>query len=290
MTVALSNESFGLIRDTGKINKGPRGLEGFLAMLAEQDYPACRLSFAMLVSSDAFYPAVIRAAGDFVRRQGWARLAVMNREIDAGIDPTARHASAAQRRRRSTLARLRNTALAHGLDTEDAVLWVDADITAMPGHTLGSLVDSGKDIVTTITKGWDESVYDLNAWRLPRLPYNASQGPDFVPGPVPGVTRLPQDFEKSPDPFVPIDSVGGCTTLVRADAHREGALFATHYAVGTTWEGDGFDGIETEGLCYTAQFLGRSCWLAAHIVTYHQSYWVPPPAPSPAPSPAPAPA
>lgn len=34
------------------------------------------------------------------------------------------------------------------------MLWVDADITSMPRHTLSTLVDSGKDVVTTITKGW----------------------------------------------------------------------------------------------------------------------------------------
>jgi hypothetical protein len=35
-TVALDNNSFGLIRDQGLANKGPRGFEGFLDMLAEQ--------------------------------------------------------------------------------------------------------------------------------------------------------------------------------------------------------------------------------------------------------------
>lgn len=50
-----------------------------------------------------------------------------------------------------------------------------------------------------------------------------------------------------PDPFVRLDSVGGCTTLVRADVHREGALFTPNFAVGGTWEKDGWDAIETEG-------------------------------------------
>lgn len=34
--VALNNESFGIIRDHGLVGKGPRGLDGFLGMLAEQ--------------------------------------------------------------------------------------------------------------------------------------------------------------------------------------------------------------------------------------------------------------
>lgn len=50
------------------------------------------------------------------------------------------------------LARLRNAALALALDLEDTVFWVDADVVAMPKHTISALVGSGKDIVTTITK------------------------------------------------------------------------------------------------------------------------------------------
>jgi hypothetical protein len=71
--------------------------------------------------------------------------------------------------------------------------------------------------------------------------------PPRTPGPVPGETRFPSDFESGPDPFVPLDSVGGCTTLVRADVHREGALFAPNYLVGASWQGDGYDGLESEG-------------------------------------------
>jgi hypothetical protein len=44
-------------------------------------------------------------------------------------------------------------AVSIALDGEDAVLWVDSDITSMPNTTLSTLIDSGKDVVTTITKG-----------------------------------------------------------------------------------------------------------------------------------------
>jgi hypothetical protein len=62
-------------------------------------------------------------------------------------------------------------------------------------------------------------------------PTNAHTRMDFAPGPVVGETKLPSDLEDSEEPFVPLDSVGGCTTLVRADVHREGALFSPHYVV-----------------------------------------------------------
>ncbi|KIY95971.1 hypothetical protein MNEG_11989 [Monoraphidium neglectum] len=220
-----------------------------------QDYPACRTSLGLLVSNETFYPAAIRAAEQLVRDRGMARLVVINRAMDAGIDPKKRHFASEQRRRRAVLARLRNLAVSVALELEEAVLWVDADITFMPNHTLSTLVASGKDIVTTITKGAKTS----------------SQA-----RPVAGVSKFPDDLEGSPEPFVPLDSVGGCTTLVRADVHREGALFAPYYLIGASWKGDGYDGVESEGLCYAARYLGRTCWLATKLVTYHQSYWVAP--------------
>jgi hypothetical protein len=209
-----------------------------------QDYPACRTSLGLLVSNETFYPTAVRAAEQLVRDRGMARLVVINRAVDTGIDPNKRHsrehfwhaclshasyqgegahtpdrtstledvgtakrgltalvasrllistvvhlslkgvstaksissikhtrkqaaphlpepyahpappAAQAQRRRRTALARLRNLAVSVSLNLEEAVLWVDADITFMPPHTLSTLADSGKDIVTTITKGF----------------------------------------------------------------------------------------------------------------------------------------
>lgn len=55
------------------------------------------------------------------------------------------------------------------------------------------------------------------------------------------------ELAASSEPYVPLTAVGGCTTLVKADVHREGALFATYYVVGTSWDAFGMDGVESEG-------------------------------------------
>jgi hypothetical protein len=79
---------------------------------------------------------------------------VSRRETNApALCHNAPPAAAAQRGRRGALARLRNSALAFALGLEDYVFWVDSDITSMPSHTLAALVGSGKDVVTTVTKG-----------------------------------------------------------------------------------------------------------------------------------------
>ena len=92
MTVALNNNSFGLERDKGLISRGPRGVGGFLRMVAGQDYPPCALSLGVLVSDAAFFLDAADAAAAFVRAAGWARATVALKAIDVGVDPLERHA------------------------------------------------------------------------------------------------------------------------------------------------------------------------------------------------------
>lgn len=46
---------------------------------------------------------------------------------------------------------------------------------------------------------------------------------------------------------------------VRADVHRQGVMFPAHYVISSEWGREGYDGIETEGLCYSAHFLDFKC-------------------------------
>jgi len=105
-------------------------------------------------------------------------------------------------------------------------------------------------------EGWYE--YDLNAWVGRRKVRRSARDTSFVPGDV-SVRRMKQ-FHGGPETFVPLDSVGGTMLYVKADAHRQGVLFPVHHLIGSEWESEGYDGIETEGLCYTAHFLGFKCW------------------------------
>lgn len=73
------------------------------------------------------------------------------------------------------------------------------------------------------------------------------------------VKRMKQ-FHGGKDTFVPLDSVGGTMLYVNVDVHRQGVLFPVHHLIGSEWSSEGYDGIETEGLCYVAHFLGFKCW------------------------------
>jgi hypothetical protein len=54
--------------------------------------------------------------------------------------------------------------------------------------------------------------------------------------------------------------VGGAVLFMRAEVVRRGVVFPTQFIVGGEWDYEGYDGIETEGLCYIAQHLCYKCW------------------------------
>lgn len=99
---------------------------------------------------------------------------------------------------------------------------------------------------------WDEAVYDLNAWQGEGRSFSGGGGAESAADPPRPRAKHPSALMSGPDAFVPLDSVGGCTTLVRADVHREGGLFPTYYAVGATWGNQGLDGALSEGAAGSA--------------------------------------
>ncbi|RQM21579.1 hypothetical protein B5M09_010729 [Aphanomyces astaci] len=117
--------------------------------------------------------------------------------------------------------------------------------------------------------------YDLNAWRGHRktptpLELDGLRRGDltFVPGPLnDGFTRHMNDMRWHE--YHPLDSVGGTMLYVKADIHRQGVVFTTHHVIGSDWTFEGYDGIETEGLCYVAGLLGYKCYAMPQDTIYH---------------------
>ena len=70
---------------------------------------------------------------------------------------------------------------------------------------------------------------------------------------------------------VPLDSVGGTVLWVDANLHREGVIFPPFYLIGSEWDRNGYDGIETEGICYIAKaMLGNQvCFGLPSVVAFH---------------------
>jgi Anp1 len=105
-----------------------------------------------------------------------------------------------------------------------------------------------------------------NAWKGPRTRPSPEEiksmanGYEFVPEEVPGQTKHLSAL-MGPDRFVEIDSVGGTVLFSRSEVFRKGINFPPYYVIGAEWElSEGWDGIETEGLCYVARANGFKCW------------------------------
>ncbi|KAF9949344.1 hypothetical protein BGZ72_008857 [Mortierella alpina] len=250
-----------------------RSFLDFVKIVQSFDYPIANLKLGILVSDKDEFNAIV----DTVKRWPdddpiFQKIRVIFREKSVGIARQDRKGDNVQKVRRRLIARLRNFLLYSTLGDEDAVLWIDSDMTHIPPDVLSRMADSGKDIITTATTlGPGGPFYDLNAWAGERIKPNeqemkiVEEGGIFVPRPL----QVKYTHELSGGDFAELDAVGGTVLFVRGEVHREGVAFTTNNVIGTGWNHEGYDGIETEGLCYVAKFLGYKCWGMPHTVAEH---------------------
>lgn len=260
-----------LVRDRESWGRD-RSFHDFLSLVRGFDYPMSNIRIGVLASDKKEFDAITQ----YVQRLPgtdslFPRIHVILREKDAGIARGDRKGDNVQRDRRRLIARLRNYLLFSTLRDEDSVLWIDSDMVKIPSDLLDRMILSGKDIITTATRlGPTGGFLDLNAWVGERITPNAEeqeiieQGGIFVPRPK--SVKFTHELEQE---FAPLDSVGGTVLFVRSEIHREGVAFTTNYVIGSGWKHEGYDGIETEGLCYVAGFLGYKCWGMPYAITEH---------------------
>jgi len=230
------------------------------------------LRIGVLASSQDEYNAITKYVQRLPKDDNIVpRIDVLLREKDVGIAREDRKGDMIQRERRRLIARLRNYLLYSTLREEDFVLWLDSDMTEIPSDLLPRMVNSGKDIITTATRfGPKGGFYDMNAWAGERAKPNAEQQKNIEEGGtfVPYHTNVKFTHQLEGE-FGHLDSVGGTVLFVKSEVHREGAAFTTNYVIGGGWHYEGYDGIESEGLCYVAGFLGYECWGMPHAITIH---------------------
>lgn len=253
-----------VLKDEASWGEG-RSAADFFELLSSFDYPKEKMSVTVLTSSMREFNVV---QNHFQKQIRWySRLSVLFRDDFSPEDVVTRenrHEHAVQLNRRRVIARYRNFAVLSTLELwHQHVVWLDADVHRVPATLLKKMVTSGRDIVEPMCvrmkeSGEDWYEYDLNAWVGQRKVRRSSRDTSFVPGDL-SVKRLKQ-FHGGPDTFVPLDSVGGTMLYMKADVHRQGVLFPLHHVIGSEWESEGYDGIETEGICYVAHFLGFKCW------------------------------
>uniref|UniRef100_M4BFC8 Glycosyltransferase family 62 protein n=1 Tax=Hyaloperonospora arabidopsidis (strain Emoy2) TaxID=559515 RepID=M4BFC8_HYAAE len=254
-----------------------RTIADFFELVGSFDYNREKISITLLTSSNAEFLTIQKLFLTYIHEFPRLSLILRNDFAQGGLTRSNRHRPSLQGNRRRMLARYRNYALLSTMQSwHQHVVWLDADTKLIPSYLLAKMVHSGLDILTPVcyinVRGTMMN-YDLNAWvgeRSVRPPTHLNG--TYVPRPL-HVEFLNQ-IDKSKEPFAPIDSVGGTMVYVRAEVHRQGILFPVHYVIGSEWGREGYDGIETEGLCYTASFLGFKCWgMINEMIVHTKEHW-----------------
>lgn len=198
----------------------------------------------------------------------------------ASQDESERHKMQNQKPRRAAMAQARNSLLFTTLGPSVSwVLWLDADIVETPHNMIQDLAMHDKAIIVPncFQKYYDEGKramaerpYDFNNWRdsptAEELAAKMGKDDILLEGYADMATfraLMAYMYDEQGDKHteVELDGVGGTAVLVRADVHRDGAMFPP-FAF--------YHLIETEGFAKMAKRLGwTSIGLPNYLVSNH---------------------
>lgn len=194
-------------------------------------------------------------------------------------DESERHKMENQKIRRAAMSRARNSLLFTTLGPSTSwVLWLDADIIETPPSLIQDLAQHDKPIIVPNcfqryidpeTKQLAERPYDYNSWQDSETAQKLGEtmGPDDVL--LEGYAEMATyrvlmaymgDSNGDPKAEVALDGVGGTALLVKAEVHRDGAMFPPFPF---------YHLIETEGFARMAKRLG---WASTGLPNYKVRY------------------
>lgn len=286
LILVLTKDQFSWGRNS---NSPPRTFQSFLNMINSAPFSARNLSLGLLTSSKLEYVNYTKtlemmttsyelfARASIIYHAGFDK---QKRNVTLDGNREGRHDDSVQKERRRLLARLRNYLMLSSLQFEDHIVWFDADVYISSDNLLQTFIEQSTNskakhdapigVLTARCRldGDPHSNYDRNAWLGPRQVPNRIEldilrkGGIFVPRPT-GDTQMLHGLLKGTlnSDLIKLDSVGGTVLYIKADLVRQGLIFPPYYVIGTEWTmKEGWDGIETEGLCYIAMNLGYGCY------------------------------
>lgn len=203
----------------------------------------------------------------------FASVTILRQDFEAPIaqDEPTRHKLENQKARRSAMSRARNSLLFTTMGPSTAwVLWLDSDIIETPPSLIQDLASFNKPIIVpncfqrfiNDLGERDLRPYDFNSWQDSREAGELAKkmGPDDLL--LEGYAEIPtyrtlmgKVGDTSPDRdqhiVLPLDGVGGTALMVKAEVHRDGAMFPPFPF---------YHLIETEGFAKMAKRLGYQSW------------------------------
>lgn len=290
-----------IVNDKNSYGPG-RNIAAFIAEINSLLYKKSLLSMGLLVSDESEFLTVNKLFDDYFKTNdllnSFKKVTILYApqiEAGVGINRENRHDDKLQRLRRKRLSRIRNFLINNSLELEKFTLSIDSDVNSINNkEMLLIFINSNLDIVVPRVSSDSNPDYDLNSWKGTRTKPNQQQlqlldnndwdNWHFVPGDVTGkmthfkhvlkkISKSPSDDVSRRENYsIELDSVGGATLFVKSVILKQGIQFPPFYTIGTTWERDeGYDGVETEGLCYIAKTSGYQCYGMPNIVVNHSS-------------------
>lgn len=273
-----------------------RSFKDFMDVIGSLDYDKTKMSLGFFCGTDDLFDQVDAFMENYYASQPldpYVKVTVLRAQFLHSKFSSSDHNEKVQRQRRRLIAQARNYALLNSLDFEQYTLFIDADVILFDHPDMvRRFVDTGKDIVVPrIVRGRNID-YDKNSWRGKRKTPTPSQQTLMDQNKWDEVKFVPRDKKAemfhlethikelkkagSDDPassldcLVPLDSVGGAILFAKSIIYKQGVVFPPYYIVGTNWDRhEGWDGIETEGVCYIARNIGYLCWGMPNLVAQH---------------------
>lgn len=228
--------------------------------------------------------AAISATQSGPEDQRFQSITILRQDFEVPIqsqNESERHKMANQKARRASMARARNSLLFTTIGPDTSwILWLDSDIVETPPTLIQDLASYDKPIIVpncyqryTDDKGLAAiRPYDYNSWRDSDTAQELARTmePDDVL--LEGYAEMPTyrwlmamvaDTTEGRDTkkLTPLDGVGGTALLVKAEVHRDGAMFPPFPF---------YHLIETEGFAKMARRLGWESW---GLPNYFVSVW-----------------
>ncbi|EDU43073.1 alpha-16 mannosyltransferase subunit Mnn9 [Pyrenophora tritici-repentis] len=212
----------------------------------------------------------------------FAAITILRQDTESPLqsqDEAERHKMENQKARRAAMAKARNSLLFTTLGpTTSWVLWIDGDIVETPPTLIQDLADYDVPIIVPNCfqkyyneekKAMDIREYDFNNWidSPTAQALGAKMGKDDIL--LEGYAEMPtyrslmaKMYDSSADPRakIKLDGVGGATLLVKAEVHRDGAMFPP-FAF--------YHLIETEGFAKMANRLNWESFGLPNYLVYH---------------------
>ncbi|PLB42626.1 mannosyltransferase complex subunit MNN9 [Aspergillus candidus] len=267
-----------------------RFYQAFWDNLVRLDYPHELISLGFIAphtaegnSAVASLEAAISKTQSGPIKNRFASISILRQDFDPPLqsqDEKERHKMSAQKARRESMSRARNSLLFTTLGPSTSwVLWLDADIIETPRSLIQDLSSHSLPVIVpncfqryynTEKKAMDIRPYDFNSWIDSSTAQELADTMDPEEILLEGYAELPTYRSlmaymadlSSPNPgrVVDLDGVGGTALMVKADVHRDGAMFPPFPF---------YHLVETEGFARMAQRLGYTVHGLPDYLVYH---------------------